>query len=237
MKSRKGVRAADPEVATVDARVFMKLPEGATAVSLEASAARAQLLQSVREANARCIEMLVHAARTEPRDRFPLVNHLRSLLRELTPDIRGRAADTPLLLVDMQLSNAEWWAHLQAHPNRTPPLPAGRGNFPRASAVPLGRATLMLAWHGVRSDPVGCCLLGVGPEVARIMASFSLTELDRAVERRFRYVRPRWEDRPAAWRALLLAAQTGDARRIREVNLRAIQLMTGDLLASRVALH
>jgi len=95
----------------------------------------------------------------------------------------------------------------------------------------------MLAWHGVRSDPVGSCLLGVSPEVARIIASFSLTELDRAVERRFRFVRPKWEDRPAIWRALLLSAQTSDARRAREVNLRAIQLMTGDLLASRVALH
>jgi hypothetical protein len=77
----------------------------------------------------------------------------------------------------------------------------------------------------------------VSPEVARIIASFSLTELDRVVERRFRYVRPRWEDRPAVWRALLLSAQSGDVRRNREVNLRMLQLITGDLLASRVALH
>jgi hypothetical protein len=95
----------------------------------------------------------------------------------------------------------------------------------------------MLAWHSVRSDPVGSLLLGVSPDVARIIASFSLTELDRVVERRFRYVRPRWEDRPAVWRALLLSAQSHDGRCTREVTLRAIQLMTGDLLATRVALH
>jgi hypothetical protein len=77
----------------------------------------------------------------------------------------------------------------------------------------------------------------VSPEVARIIARFSLTELDRVVERRFRYLRPRWEDRPAVWRALFLSAQSGDPRRTREVNLRAIQLMTGDLLAVRAALH
>jgi hypothetical protein len=35
----------------------------------------------------------------------------------------------------------------------------------------------------------------------------------------------------------MLAWQSVDARRTREVNLRAIQLLTGDLLASRVALH
>jgi hypothetical protein len=237
MKSKKRSRAAHEEVAAAGTRVFANPAEDAPAVSNELGAARAQLLKSLQEANERCIQMLVHTACTEARDAFPLVNHLRPLLREVTPDVRAQAARIALLLVDVQLSNAAWWTHLQAYPNRPGPLPPVRGSFPRASAVPLGRATLMLAWHSVRSDPVGSCLLGVCPEVARIIASFSLTELDRVVERRFRYVRPRWEDRPAIWRALLLSAQSGDARRTREVSLRAIQLMTGDLLASRAALH
>jgi hypothetical protein len=237
MKTKKRSGPADNVVAAEDLRAFSGLPEGAASVSLEVSAARAQLLQSLQEANERCIQMLAHAARTEARDTFPLVNHLRPLLRGLTPEIRARAARTALLLVDMQLSNAPWWTSLQAHPARPAPLPAARGSFNRASAMPLGRAILMLAWHGVRSDPVGSCLLGVSPDVARVIASFSLTELDGAVERRYRYVRPRWEDRPAVWRALLLSAQSRDARRTREANLRAIQLMTGDLLTSGVALH
>jgi hypothetical protein len=237
MKRKKRSRASHNEAASVDPRPFGKLPGDTPALSVEVSPARAQLLRSLQETNERCIQMLVHAARTQGRDTFPLVSHLRSLLHGLAPDVRVRAARTSLLLVDMQLSNAAFWTHLQAHPARPAPLLPGRGSFPRASAVPLGRATLILAWHGVRSDPVGSYLLGLSPEVAHIIASFSLTELDQAVERRFRLVRPRWEDRPAMWRALLLSAQSGDARRIREVNLRAIQLMTGDLLASRVALH
>jgi hypothetical protein len=143
------------------------LPEGAAAVSVEAGTARAQLLQSLQEANERCIQMLVHAARTELGDTFALVNHLRPLLRGITSDVRAQAARIALLLVDMQLSNAAWWTHLLAHPARHAPLPPARGSFPRASAVPLGRATLMLAWHAVRSDPVGSCLLGVSPDVAR----------------------------------------------------------------------
>jgi len=237
MNKKKRSRVSHNETTPVDPHAFSKLPEDTPALSVELSPARAQLLRSLQETNDRCIQMLAHAARTQGTDTFPLVNHLRSLLRGLTPDVRARAARTALLLVDMQLSNVSWWTHLQGHPNRPAPLSPARGSFPRASAVPLGRATLMLAWHSVRSDPVGSCLLGVSPEVARIIASFSLTELDRVVERRFRYVRPRWEDRPAIWRALLLSAQSGDARRTREVNLRAIQLMTGDLLASRAALH
>lgn len=236
MKRKKGSDTGDRAVAAVEPR-DSNPPEGAPALCGETGAARAQLVQSLQEANERCIEMLVQAARAGARDTFPLVNHLRSLLRELTPAARVRAARTALLLVDMQLSNAAWWTHVQTHPNRPAPFPLVRGTFPRASAVPLGRAIVILAWHGVRSDPVGTFLLGVSPAVARIIGSFSLTELDRVVERRFRYVRPRREDRPALWRALLLSAQSGDARRTREVNLRALQLMTGDLLTSRLAMH
>src|SRR5215469_10407247 len=167
---KKGCRPGDAEPAPADSRVPGKPLENAGGFSLEISAARAQLLQSLREANERCLQMLVHVARTDTSDTFPLVNHLRPLLRELTPEARARAARTALLLVDLQLSNAAWWVHAQAHPNRAPASPPTRGSFARASAVPLGRATLMLAWHGVRSDPVGCCLLGVSPEVARIIA-------------------------------------------------------------------
>jgi hypothetical protein len=126
MKRKKRSGPAHNEVTAVDPRAFTKLPEDAPAVSGEMSAARAQLLHSLQEANERCIQMLVHAARTEARDTFPLVNHLRPLLRELTPDVRTRAARTALLLVDMQLSNAEWWTHLLARPNRpSPPCPPG----------------------------------------------------------------------------------------------------------------
>jgi predicted NAD/FAD-binding protein len=95
----------------------------------------------------------------------------------------------------------------------------------------------MLVWHAVHADQAGSCLLGVSTEVARIIGSFSLTELDQAVERRFQYVRPRWEERPAVWRALLLSAQRGDPRRTREVNVWTLQLLTGDLLSGLPAVH
>jgi hypothetical protein len=181
--------------------------------------------------------MLVQAAHTEPKGNFPLVHHLRDLFRGLTVDARERAAHTGVLLIDMQLSNGPWWGQLQAHPVRAARSPHIRGSFPRAPAVHLGRATLMLVWHAVRADQGGICLLGVSPQVAQIIGGFSLTELDRVVERQFKSVRPRWEDRPAVWRALILSAQRGDPRGIREVNLRMLQLIIGDLLSSPRAVH
>ena len=96
------------------------------------------------------------------------------------------------------------------------------------------RWTLMLAWHSVRADADASSLLGISPGVAGTLASFSLTELDRIAERRYRYVRPRWKDRPIVWRHLLLSASTADARQMRDTHLRALQLLTGELISARL---
>ena len=231
--TRKGARTPQRGGQGVEVRQLADLPT----LSGETSAARAQLLQSMRQANGRCIDMLVHAARAELKGTFPLVHHLRDVFRCLTPEVRGRVAHTGVLLVDLQLSNAPWWSRVQAHPAGAARWPHICGSFPRAPAVHLGRAALMLVWHAVRADHASTCLLGVSPEIAQIIGGFSLTELDQVVERQFKYVRPRWEDRPAVWSALILSAQRDDPRRTREVNLRVLQLITGDLLSRPPGVH
>jgi hypothetical protein len=192
------------------------------------------MLGPLYEVNERCIEMLVQGARVDRPGTLSLISHLRDLLRGMTPEMRARAACRAVLLIDMQFANLEWWRAATDHPTRPAPLPSWRGAFPRPAGVQLARATLMLAWHSVRSDPDAVCLLGMVPAVAEVIASLSLTEIDRVVERRFRHVRPRWEDRPAVWRGLLLSAQKEDVRRTRDFNLYSLQLLTGELLSPPV---
>jgi|HubBroStandDraft_4_1064222.scaffolds.fasta_scaffold07811_2 hypothetical protein len=188
-------------------------------------------LRPLHEVNEHCIDMLVQAARKDSTGAPALVRHLRELLRAMSPESRARTAQRPLLLVDMQLADFEWWRTAKSHATRAAPLPAWRGSFPRPQGVQLARATLMLAWHTVRADRYGTCLLGMSPGVSEIIASLSLTEIDRIVERCFRHARPRWEERPAVWRRLLLAGQSESARLTRDVNLYGLQLLTGELLA------
>ena len=57
-----------------------------------------------------------------------------------------------------------------------------------------------------------------------------MTDIERIVERRFRYIQPRWEDRPAIWQRLIQAASSPDIRLTREFTLRALQLLAGELL-------
>lgn len=191
-----------------------------------------QSLAPLKEINDRCIEMLALAARREQPGSFILVSHLKDVLLRTTPEVRARAAERPILLTEMQFTNAAWWSAAREHPARPAPLPSWRGSFPKPAAVGLARATLMLAWHSLRSSPESAVLLGLLPEVARLIAGLSLNDIDSIVERRFQHVRPRWEDRPGAWRRLLMAAESADFRKAREFNLYSLQLVTGELWTS-----
>ena len=228
------MRALIPKNGSSDARLEPDTGHSIASFLNELEAARKRILQPLQHANERCIEMLVQAARDNDKRALPLVTQLREVLTRLTPEIRARAAGKPFLLVDFQFGNDAWWQELKSNPARPSLSPSGRGTFPRTSAVHLGRATLMLAWHSVRADVNASCLLGISPGVAATLASFSLTDLDRIAERRFRYVRPRWEDRPIVWRQLLLSASTADARQVRDAHLRALQLLTGELISARL---
>ena len=191
-----------------------------------------QSLAPLKEVNDRCIEMLVVAARKEQAGSLILVSHLKDVLLRTTPEIRARAAERPILLTDMQFTNAAWWRAAREHPVRPAPLPSWRGSFPKPAAVGLARATLMLAWHSLRSARESAVLLGLLPEVAELIAELSLSDIDNIVERRFQHLRPRWEDRPAAWRHLLMAAESEDFRMTRDFNLYSLQLVTGELWTS-----
>ena len=191
-----------------------------------------ETLAPVHDVNEHCIEMLAQIARGDRPDSVTLVLQLKDLLTALTPGSRARAARRSLLLTDLQFSNAPWWRSARARPARPVPPPTGCGAFPKAAALQLARATLMVTWHSLRTSAQSAVLLGVQPDVAEIIAGLSLSEIEILVARRFRHVRPRWEDRPAIWRVLLSAAASADFRKMRDFNLYSLQLVTGELWVS-----
>jgi hypothetical protein len=187
---------------------------------------------TLHEVNERCLQLLVNEARAERRPAIPLATPLRDLLRNMGAEARRRAAQRALLLVDMEFQDATWWRLVRAQPGKQ--WRSGRGAFPRRSATPLARTTLMLAWHSLQADrDTGCVLLGITPPVADLIVNLQLAEIDQIANRRFRHLQPRWHDQPAIWRALLLAAQANRADAMRDFNVHGLQLMTGSLLSAR----
>lgn len=192
-------------------------------------------LEPLYAVNARCIEMLVQAARGDRPSTLPLVQAIRDELRAMTPEARSRAAKCPVLLVDMQFANFDGWRFNKERSPRPGRVPAWRGTFPRAAGAHLARVTLMLAWHLVRLDQqMACLFLGMTPAVAGVLAALSVTEVLQVAEVRFRHARPRWEDRPGVWRRLILAAESGDMRKVRDFDVYSVQLITGELLSTTV---
>ena len=134
----------------------------------------------------------------------------------------------------MELGNANWW-----HIARQSPCPADT-NAPLARLIsssfgyPARTRALLLAWNSLRTDPATAqVLLGMTEPVAEMILNLTLDEIVRIAQARFRHVRPRWDDRPATWRRLVLAAQTADADLLHEFNVQALQLLTGDFIPPR----
>jgi hypothetical protein len=188
-------------------------------------------LRPLYAVNERCLELLAAAARAQQPDTSSLVGNLRDLLSNMTPEMRARAARRALLLVDMEFGNHEWWQMVKNHPARPTPAPAWRWAFSRSGGVQLARATLLLAWHTAHAAPHMTSLLGMSADVMDSLRQLPITEIYSIAERRYRHVRPRWEDRPAVWRRLLLSAQSEDLRRSRDFSLYGIQLLTAELIS------
>jgi hypothetical protein len=216
--------ASEPDVQSLAAR-----PRPAPPAELEED----QLLTGVFEVNERCLEMLVSAARQEPKASFALVSELRELLKSADPAVRCRAARCRFLLVDLEFGNSDWWRGACSPLSEQTRLPSWRGSFPSASGAQLARITLLVAWNSLRATPdpaMARLLLGMTDEVGELIANLRLDQVDRIAQKRFRFVRPRWEDRPAVWRRLLLAARAEDTRLMAEFNVHALQLLAGELL-------
>lgn len=186
-------------------------------------------LNSIHEVNERCLELLVFAARSEPIPPFSLVFPIRDVLLGMTPELRKRAAARPFLLVDFEFRNVDWWTAVRRFPEKQFRGTAWRNPLPRRSAIPLTRATLMLAWQVIRTEKT-CIVLGIADKVAGIIGDLQLTELDRIADRRHRHLEPRWADRPAVWHSLLSAASVPESAAMKRVDAYGLQLLTGDLI-------
>lgn len=189
----------------------------------------AHATEVLAEINERCLEGLTHS-RPGSRAEFDLVRELRTPLQSLTAEMRRRIARVPLLLIDIQFCNEDWWHSVTASPPRRFQSPAWKGTFPPRLAASIGRASLTFIRQSLRVDaPATMALCGLTSTVAGILTSVKLTQLERVAEYHCTCVRPRWEDRPAVWRQLVVCASAEERHRLREFCLHALQLQAGEV--------
>lgn len=188
-------------------------------------------LAPICDINEQCLRMLVEAARTSQSADESFVRQLLLLIETLDTPTLATAARFPFLLVDFGFRDTEWWNALTSGNDSAANDVAWLTPFPRAAATTLTRATLMLAWHTVRTDTeASVVLLGIAPAVARVLRSLRLQDIDRIAEQHYRRVRPRWEDRPNVWRQLLTCAKSTEVETAHDFVLHALQLTASTAL-------
>lgn len=188
-------------------------------------------LPALHDLNRRAIDLLAQAAHRRTDQPLSLVSTVKRELLASTPTSRDRAATRAFLLLDLDFHNGSWWQAIAHDPERRIRKPALRPAYPRETALPLTRATLIAAWRAVcadrRSAPI---LLGLDESVVELLLTLPVTAIDSIAEHVHPYLRPRWADHPAFWRALLRAANTEDSAKLARIDLQGIQLLTGELL-------
>lgn len=154
----------------------------------------------LRTLNERCLELMAQLARLDQDNAPPAVTLNRALWCDLDPAARQRAANSRLLLLDINFADLAWW--LEAVENR--PLEreaSARGYLQPEVALELMRETMTLAWIVARADQSQATLVcGMAPRVASLFSSFSPSDLERLCARHDRHLRLRFDDQPSYWR-------------------------------------
>lgn len=149
------------------------------------------------------------------------VTRLQELLRS-RPDAVVQAALAPVLLLNVEFQNQDWWTAVAREPSSR--FGDRIALFPREKTVELTRTALMLAWHFARADRATClALLGLSPSVIPIVAALRPKQVEQIAEHQHPSLRPRWEDHPSVWQQLL-ARTAGDQLSMRALTIRALEL-------------
>ncbi len=202
------------------------VPANATSTG-RARVAQEGMHRSAHELNLQIVGLLAKAAWLDA-PTLPLARQFQGPLRHLPPDAQLRVAQQPFLLADMCLTKPSWWSSAISSRSLHGPTAARSPAFSKPAAVQLGRAVITLLRHSTQIVGLEACLLGAHPDVLRSIGALSLTDIERLAERNYSEVRPRWENRPEFWQKLL-QAQSGDARKGRDLYLMGLQLLGNEI--------
>lgn len=175
-------------------------------------------LSAIRALNERCLELMVHLARSEAPPAPPAISANLALWRGLHPSARLRASRYAVLLLDMNFSDAAWW-RWAAENRPIDRTPGATGYLPPKLSTQLARETITLAWILARADRgLATVLCGMAPPVTRMFCLFGPLDVERLSARHHRHLRLRFDDQPSYWRMHLTISGSnavGDASKSR----------------------
>jgi hypothetical protein len=110
--------------------------------------------------------------------------------------------------------------------------------FTGLGATKLAQQTLGIAWHIVRTQPIGAPLyLGMPAYCVNLLRTCTMRQVSELANQHSAYLRPRWTGRVKLWRELLLAAISGNGVALERARLHGVQLLAMELKLSDALLR
>lgn len=190
-------------------------------------------LRDVCQLNEHLLDVLAEATRSGLSGGPEVLSGNAALLASMDPGARRCAAQIPIVLVDLNFSDEDWW---QSAAHASDDFKNGGAVFP----VPwrwqpeATREVLMLAWPAVREDRAAASLMfGMSASVASVMAALVPRQLDYIGSHFCSEIQPRWGRAHGFWRRLLSAAIARNDASLAEIHLHALQLLGGEMMSVR----
>lgn len=191
-------------------------------------------LEVARRLNLRCLELLARFARADHAScGLEIASRHRDLWNKFDERACERAARIPIVLLDCHFLHLDWWERVIQRSG----VPARNLDTARCfdveDASPVLREILVEGRTVAISEPRAASLiLGAPVGTVSLIASLTSTDIDRISVQCANVLRPRWEDKLAFWRNLLVAA-IGDAdEALSEVSFHSLQLLGGELIGA-----
>ncbi|MDQ2652721.1 MAG: flagellar transcriptional regulator FlhD [Chloroflexota bacterium] len=192
---------------------------------------RTRALKDVFQLNEYLLDVLSVLAALGTPTSLEVVTRHADLWRQLDLSARRKAAQIPVLLLDLNFQNEAWWQGVIRTSKAL--LTDQRVQAHRADCwLPeFTRETLMIVWPTVREDRVVASLLfGMSDSVAELIGSLTPQQLDHVSLHYSHEMRLRWAQSHAFWRGLLVSAQSEDPDALNDLHLFGIQLLAGERL-------
>lgn len=190
-------------------------------------------LRDVCLLNEHLLDVLSEAARSGLSGGPELLAGNESLLATMDPGARRCAAQIPIVLMDLNFCDEDWWQSAADAADSDSTAAAGIPS-PYHWQPEVTRELLMLAWPAVREDrAVASLLFGMSPPVADILAGLVPWQLDFIGSHFCSELQPRWGSSHGFWRRLLSAAIARNDSALAEVHLSALQLLGGEMMRAQ----
>jgi hypothetical protein len=184
----------------------------------------AHTLASLRELNHRFLNLA--AAHSENPGDLKMPKDTAAPIASLSEEARAAAADCPYALFDPRFHDDAHWRARLGEPWRIADEPAAADDV-----TAFARRALFYAWHLASTPKVGAQLwLGMAESTAAAFRAASLDCLPAVAASESAHLSVRWSTSTFYWRALTSAAERGDLRRLRRVQLFGLQIGAARLL-------